>query len=365
MRAESVEHVGVVIELASRRLPIDRERPLGDVGLGDREVDEEVRVAVADVGALVWVVEADRDLDADSAWWSEAAPEPGADPAGDHGEDDVVDSDRTVDCLAGRARRIERDRGERDGPPGAHVSGEWRAHRGRRELARDGLLAHPGARLARRSAGKRRQPLGAPSRLIEETAGEQLERPRRRCRRPSRRCDVVDDIRRRPPQQRVAEPHARRAVREAMVESPDERHRVLVETRDDREVPQRPSAVEPLAHQPADDLVEPGAALDRQVLDGGDVAGDVERRIVEPHRIRNAQRRRHDPLAQPSGRVEARGDVSAHGGERRQRPISRSLEDEHLARMAADRAALELEDPGVLRGEPIKCHRVRPHRDPP
>ena len=155
-----------------------------------------------------------------------------------------------------------------------------------------------------------------------------------------------------------------RAVGQAVVQTPDERHRVLVQPGHDREVPQRPRPVKPLAHEPPDDLIEPGASFDPEVVHRGDVVGDVERRIVEPHGIGDAQRCRHDPLTQATGGVKPATDAGAQLVEGWKRPRVRTLEHEHLARVAADHAAFELEDPRVLAGQAVNNHPMRPDRTP-
>ena len=99
-------------------------------------------------------------------------------------------------------------------------------------------------------------------------------------------------------------------------------------------MPERAAAIKPLAHEPPHELLESDAILDRDVLNGGDVTLDVERRIVEPHRLGHVQRCRHDPLAEPRSGVEAGGDVPPELVERRQRPVAGALEHEHLARVA-------------------------------
>ena len=141
MGPEPVEHVGVVIELATRRLAVDRQRSLGDVGLGDGEIDEEIRIAVADIGRLVGLVQAHRDLHPDPARRPEAAPEPGADPAGDHRQHDIVEGDRAVDRLSRGAGRRQRHRRERDRAPSGHAAGERGSDRRARELAADHTAA--------------------------------------------------------------------------------------------------------------------------------------------------------------------------------------------------------------------------------
>ncbi len=129
-------------------------------------------------------------------------------------------------------------------------------------------------------------------------------------------------------------------------------------------MPQRTRPVKPLAHQPPDDLLEPGAPLDREVVHDGDVLGDVERRIIEPHGIGDAQRRRHDPLTQTYGGVKSPADARAQLVKRRERTPVRALEHEHLARVATDHATFELEDPRVLAGQAVNRHRMRPDRMP-
>ena len=58
--------------------------------------------------------------------------------------------------------------------------------------------------------------------------------------------------------------------------------------------------------------------------------------------------------------VEPGGDVPPELVERRQRPLAGPLEHEHLARVPADHAALELEDPSVLAAQPLNDHRMPP-----
>jgi hypothetical protein len=100
--------------LAFGGLTADGQQPGGRVGLRHGQIDQEERVAVADGPALTGLVQADRNLDADTALGLVAARQPGPQSAREDGEQDVVQGGRVNDRLSGgpgsraRPRRMPR-----------------------------------------------------------------------------------------------------------------------------------------------------------------------------------------------------------------------------------------------------------------
>ena len=94
-----IERLGVVQALALDGLAVHRAEALGEVRLADREVDEEVGVAVRRVVVTAGGVQADGHLRANALLGQPAVLEPDAHPARDGGEHDIVDRHRGIDRL--------------------------------------------------------------------------------------------------------------------------------------------------------------------------------------------------------------------------------------------------------------------------
>jgi hypothetical protein len=161
---EGVELVGVVVPLAAEGLGVDRREPLPGVRLGDRQVAEQERIAIAQlVRTLASVVHADRDLDAHRPGGLVMRARPATDGTRHSRQHDVVDRHAAarsvlyslqIGQLAGRERHlaiaadaaIER----RVGAERPELAPQGRGERG--QLAAD--LA-PAARRGRRSGAAR------------------------------------------------------------------------------------------------------------------------------------------------------------------------------------------------------------------
>src|SRR5205085_5190438 len=78
------------------------------------------------------------------------------------------------------------------------------------------------------------------------------------------------------PQHSGGEPNASGSVCQAVMDSPDERHRVVLEPLDHVQVPEWVSPVQGVRHQTSDDLLQPSAAHWLSRLNPSDMALDVE-----------------------------------------------------------------------------------------
>ena len=79
----------------------------------------------------------------------------------------------------------------------------------------------------------------------------------------------------------------------------------VVEALHEPELPERPVAVEELAHEPLGQREQVPATAGLRQLREVDVARDVEAVVVDPHGIPDPERHVHDPLAEPGNEVQA------------------------------------------------------------
>ena len=136
---EGVELVGVVVLLSAAGLGVDRRQALAGVGLRDRQVAEQERVAVAElVGVLASVMHADRDLDAHRLRRLVVGPQPAPDRAGDDGEQDVVDRHAAAGRVLDPLQVVQLAGGEGDLAVAADPTIERRVGAQRPELASQG-----------------------------------------------------------------------------------------------------------------------------------------------------------------------------------------------------------------------------------
>ncbi len=131
-----VELLRVAEPLSLRRLRVDQLQARQRVGLGDRQVDVQERVPVAELGAsLVAVMKADRDLRPEPRQPLPGGREPAPQPARDPGQKDIVDGHVARAGCADRLQLLERHRGEGELAGGADPTIEERL-RGARPRAR-------------------------------------------------------------------------------------------------------------------------------------------------------------------------------------------------------------------------------------
>ena len=114
-------------------------KSLSGVGLRDRQVAEQERVAVAElVGILASVVHADRDLHAHRLRRLVVSPQPAPDRSGDHGQHDVVDRHAAAGGVLDPLQVVQLAGGERDLAVAADATIERRLGAQRPELAPQG-----------------------------------------------------------------------------------------------------------------------------------------------------------------------------------------------------------------------------------
>jgi hypothetical protein len=122
-----------VVAFALARLGRDRTEAGHRVGLVDRQVDADERVAVAVI--VAGLMEADRDLDAQRTGMGVEAGEPAAQAAGDRGQHDVVDGRVLRQRVGDPLDRVELDVDEGDRPTLADLGIERGLGPAARELA--------------------------------------------------------------------------------------------------------------------------------------------------------------------------------------------------------------------------------------
>ena len=320
----------------------DRPHPRDGVPLPDGETEEQERVAVPrGVARAVLGVHADRHLHLHRPCGC-AAPvlQPPPEGTGDDGEKHVIDGHLRSDGLAERVQLVQPALREGSDAVGTDLTGQRGQPPDPTELADH-------------------QP------AVAEHAREP--RPRgdvRGCSR--RRRTSLPGNRRGPallsPHQPWSGAHDGDPVGEAVVDLPDQGRAAVREPRDDVDPPQRPTSVERRHH----DLRN--AACQRDVIDRSlgrpdtDVPADVELRVLLPGQPRGRLGCRDEPLRPVTLTLQPVGHLGAelcHG----QLAVC-GPEYQHLQGVAADRAGLEREDPGVV--HPQGCPgRVRGHGELP
>jgi acyl-CoA hydrolase len=302
----------VVVELAFVRRRMRQPQARHRVGLVQRQGNREERIVVGDLVALV--MHADGHAHADRAEIAMALAHPARDGAGDDREHGIVER-RSVELLCGIVQRRQRDSGEGDLTAGANPPVKWRA-------------ALPARVLAPQETGEVR---AAPS-LVRGVGGVNL-RLRHVC-----LSALV-------PQQRTRVANRRGAVRERVMDSPDQR-RAAVLQRDDVDSPQRSRAVEALLEQLGDERQQampvdgPGCGCDDDML------GDVEALVGDPTWLARAA---GEPPREGWREPDPLGHVLTQAPYVKRQIARRELHD--LARVPGNRLALELEDRAILRAE--------------
>ncbi len=282
---EVIEGLGVVIELALAGLGVDREQPREGVGLGQRQVDVQERVAVsAPAFILLAAVQADRDLHADRL---AAVLEPAAQAAGDRRQHHVVDGDALASAVLDRLQARQRE-----GPPGdLAVRTDVAVEGGVRARAQ---LAAQGTRDASRECGAALGRLGPrpPPRAARGA-------PRRHGARAWRRI----------PEQLADQADVGDAVGHRVVHAADQGGAAVAD-RDHVDPPQRPIVIEALGQQLARQLTQPRLV---QRLRG--CLGDVPVQVgvgLDPGRGRGPGV--VHPAAQPGQGGDPLGDALAQAG---------------------------------------------------
>ena len=118
--------------------------------------------------------------------------------------------------------------------------------------------------------------------------------------------------------------HAADPVGHRVMNAAAEADATILETRHEREVPQRPGAVERLGEQGVDQVVE---AVQRHRFVGpgvgDDVAGDVEARVVHPERVAQPRRRIGEPV--PAARQLAQAGADRRPQRLHRRTLARGV----------------------------------------
>ena len=165
----------------------------------------------------------------------------------------------------------------------------------------------------------------------------------------------------------------RHAVRERVVRLVDQPHvPAVVEALDEPQLPQRPVAVEELAHQALGQREEVAPAPRLRELGEVHVAGDVEAVVVDPHRVPDTERHVHDPPPEARDQVQARPDQLADVVEAEAAAVveeGRAVEHRDRADLHRRLAPLEVQEARVEGGQAVvlgrHCARVRPAAPPP
>ncbi len=89
-----------------------------------------------------------------------------------------------------------------------------------------------------------------------------------------------------------------------MVHLGEERGAVALEAFDDMHLPQRTVGVELAAHDTRDEGIQLGAPAGRRQAGPAQVVVDLEVGVVDPHRMVQAERNAHRPLAQRGDEVD-------------------------------------------------------------
>ena len=289
-----------------------------------------------------------------------AAPEQQvAEPAGDHGEHDVVDSAAVLgaDGLdVGEASARPRPAAVRPDRP---VERDPRRRAQQRAQARDGArdlgrLAHRPARVARRRPQAARalvracRPVG--QRRADDAWGARLRRrlPRRDLggRRPAL---VVED--------HAQQVRARDTVDHAVVQLVDQRPAAVAEALRDPHLPQRLRAVELLRHHAADEVAQLRVAARRGQRRAPHVVLEVE---VARRRPRSDGRARAAGSARlPIARDQV--ELGRDRGEDRVLLRRRTLEDAHRADVHVTHRVLHVQERGIERAHRLHATSM-PHR---
>jgi hypothetical protein len=138
-----------------------------------------------------------------------------------------------------------------------------------------------------------------------------------------------------------------------VVDPPDERHAAVLQIHH-VQAPERMGAIQSFTHQAADDLQELGPVGRTVGRHPANVPGDVEVRVVCPHRRSDRERGRDEPAPETRRGVQLRIEVLSEFLDARRIPALEWLQVQDLAHVAPNRPTLETENLMVLRTEPIE-----------
>lgn len=144
-----------------------------------------------------------------------------------------------------------------------------------------------------------------------------------------------------------------------MVHFADEREAVVRHSLGEVELPQRVGAVERCAGDPSDHLVELAATARARHLDTAQVIVEVDRAVLEPHRMMQLPRDVDESVPQRVEQVQPSGDGASEHVERELAVEVGGVDDRHLQRVRVQVGRLAVEQHGVHAVESLHIQPLR------
>ena len=277
--AVGMERVGDLVQAHHRR------------GLADRQVEQVADHAAAERRGLTLLVDhAHRHQRAEPAAGVDglgAGHQPGADRAGDRGQDDVVDGApvHPADLAVVLERRPDEDHAALLG--GLEVERVLGGRAPVRQRGGDGT--EPARGVARRTTERRGRAAGGVDRhrRLGQHLGDRAEHQSGRALLAARCPALVHQLTRAgvDVEQDLADVDGRAAVDEDLVGLREQGDAAALQPLDEVHLPQRPGAVQPPRHDPGDQLAELVDRARAGQRGATHVVGEVEVRVVHPDRV--------------------------------------------------------------------------------